>query len=288
MRLLPLLLTLSLSLTSLSTLADGLRFALVRTSGVTTLDALTLADGSWTEKVHLNHTAVLIQHHAATLLFDTGLGSQAEAQFKQDMPWWDKPLFRFGNVNPVRDQLAGSGIHIDRILLSHAHWDHASGLADFPNVPVWAPYAEIDYAHIATPPAVFPSEFSASTRWQPYGFDGGPYLAFDRSLDLFGDGSLVLVPMPGHTPGSVGLFVTLDNGRRYFFSGDTSWRLEGFDGPRQKFWASSRLVDLNREQTLAQLAKVHEMLLAHPDITVVPAHDAAVQDRIGYYPQWVQ
>lgn len=288
MRLSHLLLALSLGLTSLSGWAEGLRFALVRTSGVTTLDALTLADGAWTEKVRLNHTAVLIQHHAATLLFDTGLGSQAEAQFRQDMPWWDKPLFRFGQVSPVRDQLAGSGIRIDRILLSHAHWDHASGLADFPDVPVWAPYAEIDYAHIATPPAVFPSEFSASTRWQPYDFAPTPYLAFDESLDLFGDGSLVLVPMPGHTPGSVGLFVTLESGRRFFFSGDTSWRLEGFSGPREKFWASSRLVDQNREQTLAQLAKVHEMLLAHPEITVIPAHDAEVQDRLGYYPQWVK
>lgn len=288
MRLCTLLLALSLTLGSLSAKAEGLRFALVRTSGVTTLDALTLSDGAWTEKVHLNHIAVLIQHHAATLLFDTGLGSQAQAQFRRDMPWWDKPLFRFGKVVPVRDQLAGSGIRIDRILLSHAHWDHASGLVDFPDVPVWAPYAEIDYAHIATPPAVFPSQFSARTRWQPYEFEPKPFLAFDRSLDLFGDGSLVLVPMPGHTPGSVGLFLTLENGRRYFFSGDTSWRLEGFAGPRQKFWASSRLVDQNREQTLGQLARVHEMLLAHPEITVVPAHDAAAQNPLGYYPNWVR
>ncbi len=51
-------------------------------------------------------------------------------------------------------------------------------------------------------------------------------MGFDESLDLFGDGRLVLVPLPGHTPGSVGLFVTLDSGRRLFFSGDTSWRLE--------------------------------------------------------------
>ncbi|MCL6691973.1 MBL fold metallo-hydrolase [Pseudomonas sp. R3.Fl] len=288
MRLARCFLALLLGLASLPGHADGLRFALVRTSGLTTLDALTLADGDWTRKVRVNHTALLIQHHAATLLFDTGLGSQAQAQFAQDMPWWDKPLFRFGEVHPVREQLAGSGIRIDRIYLSHAHWDHASALVDFPEVPVWAPYAEIDYAHIATPPAVFPSQFSAATPWRPYVFSPTPFLAFDESLDLFGDGSLVLVPMPGHTPGSVGLFLTLEDGRRFFFSGDTSWRLEGFSGPRQKFWVSSRLVDRDRGQTLAQLAKVHEMLLAHPEITVVPAHDAQVQDRLGYYPHWVQ
>ena len=103
-------LALLLGLASLPGHADGLRFTLVRTSGLTTLDALTLADGDWTRKVRVNHTALLIQHHAATLLFDTGLGSQAQAQFAQDMPWWDKPLFRFGEVHPVREQLAGRGI----------------------------------------------------------------------------------------------------------------------------------------------------------------------------------
>ena len=47
-----------------------------------------------------------------------------------------------------------------------------------------------------------------------YGFDGGPYLGFDRSHDLYGDGSLVIVPAPCHTSGSIVVFVTLPGGRQ--------------------------------------------------------------------------
>lgn len=268
--------------------AEGLRFSLVKTSETETLDAFTVADGKWTEKVKANHVAVLIQHHAATLLFDTGLGRQVDSQFSGEMPWWDKPVMQYGSVTPARDQLDRDGIQVDRIILSHAHWDHASALADFPEVPVWAPYEEIEFTEIATPPAILPSQFAHGVKWHPFTFLPIPFMGFEESLDLFGDRSLVLVPLSGHTPGSVGLFLTLDDGRRFFFTGDTSWRLEGFTGPKEKFWVSRRMVDNDREATRAQLQKVHDLLQREPGLTVVPAHDATVQDKLGYYPQWVQ
>ena len=183
--------------------AAEMRVALLRTSGVETLDALTVDGGSWVRRVPLSHTAVLIEHHAATLLFDTGLGRDIDAQFRADMPWWAAPLFAYQKVAPARDQLDAAGIRVDRILLSHAHWDHASGLVDFPEVPVWAPYEEITFSRIATPPAAFPSQFRHGVRWRPYSFDPQPFMGFDESLDLFGDGRLVLVPLPGHTARSV-------------------------------------------------------------------------------------
>ncbi len=47
----------------------------------------------------------------------------------------------------------------------------------------------------------------------------GGRLSDTRSLDLFGDGSLIVVPLAEH--GALGLFVALADGRRYFFKGDT-------------------------------------------------------------------
>ncbi|MDH4609339.1 MBL fold metallo-hydrolase [Pseudomonas sp. BN102] len=288
MRLRSLFLLVLLGTCGLAAQAEGLRFALVKTAQTETLDAFTVADGKWTEKVTVNHVAVLIQHHAATLLFDTGLGRQVDAQFDKEMPWWDKPLMKYGAVTPARDQLDRDGIRVDRIYLSHAHWDHASALADFPEVPVWAPYEEIEFSEIATPPAVLPSQFAHGVKWRPFLFLPIPFMGFEESLDLFGDRSLVLVPLSGHTPGAVGLFVTLEDGRRFFFTGDASWRLEGFTGPKEKFWISRRMVDNDREGTRAQLQKVHELLQREPGLTVIPAHDARVQDKLGYYPQWIQ
>ncbi|BAN47814.1 MBL fold metallo-hydrolase [Metapseudomonas resinovorans] len=288
MRLRSYLLSLLLAANCLSAQAEGLRFALVKTAETETLDAFTVEGGNWTEKVKANHVAVLIQHHAATLLFDTGLGRQVDSQFGNEMPWWDKPLMQYGAVTPARDQLDRDGIRVDRILLSHVHWDHASALADFPEVPVWAPYEEIEFSEIATPPALLPSQFAHGVNWRPFTFLPVPFMGFEESLDLFGDRSLVLVPLSGHTPGSLGLFLTLADGRRFFFTGDASWRLEGFTGPKEKFWVSRKLVDNDREATRAQLQKVHDLLQKETALIVVPAHDAKVQDQLGYYPQWVQ
>lgn len=284
MRLCSLFVAAVMGLASLPGEAAGLRFSLVKTAETKTLDAFTVEGGQWTQTAIVNHMAVLIEHHAATLLFDTALGRQVDSQFASEMPWYDKPLLRYGEVQPVRDQLDRDGIRVDRILLSHAHWDHASGLADFPEVPVWAPYAEIEFSRIATPPAVLPSQFKHPVKWVPYEFAPTPFMGFGESHDLFGDGSLVLVPLSGHTPGSVGLFITLEGGRRFFFTGDASWRLEGFTGPREKFWISRRMADHDREATRSVLQQVHELLQREPTLTLVPAHDDRVHRQLGFYP----
>src|SRR5690606_23567224 len=216
------LLTALLFLLACSAQAAGLRFALVKTAETETREALTVADGAWSKRVIANHVAILIEHHAATLLLDTSLGRQVDRQFEAEMPWYDKPLLRYGKVTPVRDQLERDGIRVDRIVLTHSHWDHASGLADFAEVPVWAPYEEIEFTAIATPPALLPSQFAHGVRWVPFLYGEQPFMGFERSHDMFGDGSVVLVPLDGHTPGSLGLFLTLEDGRRFFFSGDAS------------------------------------------------------------------
>jgi glyoxylase-like metal-dependent hydrolase (beta-lactamase superfamily II) len=59
------------------------------------------------------------------------------------------------------------------------------------------------------------------------GSKGGPYLGFPTSHDVYGDGSIVAVPAPGHTPGSVIIFVTLYNETRYALVGDLVWQLGG-------------------------------------------------------------
>src|SRR6516164_2569042 len=57
-------------------------------------------------------------------------------------------------------------------------------------------------------------------RYEEYGFEGGAYLGFPRSHDVYGDGSIVVVPAPGHTPGSVVVFLSLPSGTHYALVGD--------------------------------------------------------------------
>ena len=85
-----------------------------------------------------------------------------------------------------------------------------------------------------------------------------------------------------------GLFITLDDGRRFFFTGDASWRLEGFTDPREKFWLSRRLVDNDRSATNEVLQRVHQLMQREPELQVLPAHDALAQQTLPLYPQWLQ
>lgn len=62
---------------------------------------------------------------------------------------------------------------------------------------------------------------------QSYTFDGQSYLGFASSHDVWGDGSIVLVPAPSHTPGSIVAFITLPTGKRFALIGDIMWRLDG-------------------------------------------------------------
>ncbi|MGA6098917.1 hypothetical protein ACPESN_13760 [Stutzerimonas marianensis] len=166
------------------------------------------------------------------------------------MPWREK---RYGAVSPARDQLDRDGIAVDRVLLACARWEHASGLADFAELPVLASAESIAYAAHATPPAVVPAQFAHGVRWRPLAFQRRAYLGFDESLDLFGDERLVLVKRPGH--GALGLFLTLDDGRRYFFAGD----------PED---------DRSSQKPLpAQILRV--------DASAAPS-------RLGFYPHWIE
>jgi len=206
------------------------------------------------------------------------------------MPFWAVPFFKFDDLHPAIGQLTAVGVAApDRIILSHAHWDHASALGDFPDAQVWVTPEEKKFVDSGEPPTVLPVQFEFPLeRWHLFELSSGPYAGFKRSLDLFGDGSAVLLPLPGHTPGSVGLLLTLANGQRYFFIGDLAWNSAGINGPHRKFSIASKIVDFDADTNWRNLLQVRGLLNANPGLHIVPAHDAALQDTIGYFPNWVQ
>lgn len=228
--------------------ADGLRFSLIRTGESATSGEFAWRNGRWVDPPRVNHVAVLIEHSGRRVLFGTGLGKQIDAQMDSALPWRGK---RYAAVQPARDQLAGDDRHLDQIVLGCARWEYASGLADFAELPVLASQESIDYARTATPPAVLPAQFAHGVNWRPLGFDQRPFLGFAESLDVFGDQRVMLVKLPGH--GALGLFLALDDGRRFFFRGDAAD------------------TEPSRVQLPAEVALIHE---------------AHVQERLGFYPRW--
>ncbi|MEQ9365054.1 MAG: hypothetical protein RIF32_12455 [Leptospirales bacterium] len=114
----------------------------------------------------------------------------------------------------------------------------------------------------------------------------GPCENFDRSHDAFGDGSVVLVPLPEHTTGSTGMFLTVKSGKRYFFIGDLTWAREGVSIPAKKHFVSSKLVDYNRDETTASIVKVHHLSKKYPELVILPARDHKSASTLAVFPDF--
>lgn len=269
----------------------GLRFTVFQTAhSAAAPEALVVAGGRWGQPRQLVQQAVLIRHPRGNLLYDTGLGRQIAAQFAVNSAFYRR-FFAHAAVNPLVDQMAAHGESpqdIRVIVPSHMHWDHISALPDLPWAQVWAEPAERQGAHEGEPPAFLASQFEGVQHWRDLHYTDGPYLGFARSRDVHGDGSIVLVPLPGHTRGQVGLFLTLPSGRRYFFIGDATWTIEGVNAPADRPWLTRHLVHLDDDETLNRnaIAHIHHIARAYPAMQVVPVHDEHVARQLPRYPNY--
>ena len=156
-------------------------------------------------------------------------------------------------------------------------------MPDFPGVPVLLTAAEYRFIDDGGFPTETARSMKAATVFQEYAFDRRPYLGFDQSRDLYGDGSIVIVPAPGHTPGSVIVFVTLPTGARYAFVGDLVWQLEGLLEREVRPWFEAK--QLREDPTTLQqsLLRMSAIAIRYPQITIVPSHDPRGYTSI---PEW--
>ena len=82
--------------------------------------------------------AALIEHPGGDLLVDAGFGRDI-AQQSSTMPRYFQAVTKYQLWKPAADQLEAAVYDFSRrkaILLTHAHWDHMSGLPDFPGLPI--------------------------------------------------------------------------------------------------------------------------------------------------------
>jgi glyoxylase-like metal-dependent hydrolase (beta-lactamase superfamily II) len=173
-------------------------------------------------------------------------------------------------VVPTVVALKEAAVKPDFALPTHAHWDHVCGLLDLPELPVHLHARERDWVMAG---AVAPvGGVRDSLRDRPtvtYDLDGPRVLTFARSHDVFGDGSVVLVDLAGHTPGSVGVLLHTREGWS-LLAGDAAWHTYQVEDIRQKSSYPGGIADVDRDEAFRTLHRLHA---AKDRVTVVPTHD---------------
>jgi glyoxylase-like metal-dependent hydrolase (beta-lactamase superfamily II) len=229
--------------------------------------------GSFRDARDFAMTALLVKHPKGDVLVDTGFGRHIDQQFQQ-MPFFFRAITSYRKQEPAREQLVRAGYevaHLRAIVITHAHWDHVSGLPDFPDVPVLVTREERDFIQNGGWITAVAREKRA--RYEEYAFDGGPYLGFPKSHDLHRDGSIVIVPAGGHTPGSVIVFVTSPKQGRHALVGDLVWQREGILFREERPWLPRLLADVEPESVRASILALSALHARFPDINLIPAHD---------------
>lgn len=229
-------------------------------------------------------SAYLIEHPEARFLVDPALCAGVHDRVLPELPFPipllvapDKPVLGLSDALAARDIAVDT---IDFALPTHLHWDHISGLLELPDsATIRLPAVErawaLDGPH--APVGVARGPLRGRT-FDTFELDGPPVLTFPRSLDLFGDGSVLLVDLAGHTPGSIGVLLAVDDGTRVLLAGDAVWNKLQVELIREKAPMPGQLFDADRDATFATIHRLHAL----PDgIEVVAAHDYAAVEALA-------
>ncbi len=239
--------------------------------------AAVVAEGVWRPpQVAMGMASFLVEHPRARFFVDPALCAGVHERVLRELPWTFRAVVSPEKpVTGLADALGALGLRpsdIDFALPTHLHWDHVSGLVELArDLPVHVRRVERDYA---LGPGLAPFGVARNPlhgrNFQHYDLDGGPVLTFTGSRDVFGDGSVVVVDLAGHTPGSVGVLLAVTGGRRVLLAGDAAWHRLQITHLREKAPFPGDLVDADRDASFAALHRLHAL----PDgVTVVPSHD---------------
>ena len=211
-------------------------------------------------KLTFTFSCYLIKHGADYMVWDTGFapGSNANAP-KVGI------VDRLKEVNVTPDQVKFVGI-------SHFHGDHTGQLDPFKNATLLIGKGDWDGV-TATPPvpganaAGFKSWIDEKRKVEP--------LPVDK--DVFGDGSVIVLRTPGHTPGHSCLLVKLKDMGPVVLSGDLVHFRENHEHTGVPWF------NFDRAQSVASIERVKQ-LVANLKATLIIQHDMRDIGKLPAFP----
>ncbi len=234
-------------------------------------------------------SAYLIEHPKGLILFDTGwnrtmspdgiLDKKAEIRSLGSRLLYMVNQGEIAKGEAVDEQLSALGLSdkdLDYVVLSHLDCDHANGLKLVENAKnIMVSRAEMDFATEKNPICMI--------RYQKCWWNGVPMTLFDwnsekgpfkRSFDLFGDGSVMLINIPGHCDGLCAMKITNSDGKFVLLYAD--------GGYGTKSWKEMIVsgIAVNREQQYKSLEWIREQSLDANCIESIATHDVNVKPHI--------
>ena len=244
-----------------------------------------LVSRSWI-KVPIN--AFVLEHRDGLVLFDTGL----DPAIGSDPDYINSALGRFllhkifrlhiapeDALNKKLEALGFAASDVRKAVISHLHFDHIGGIGHIPQAELlvskdeWlqlsGPHPERDWVlreYIELPGAKWHQIEFAPTKDPLFALFGGSY-------DVMGDGSMTLLPTPGHTPGSMSMLVRSQGLPPILLVGDLTYELD--------LLMNDQVPGIGDATALrSSFAKVRALKEQLPDLVLLPAHDPKATDAL--------
>jgi N-acyl homoserine lactone hydrolase len=214
--------------------------------------------------IQLTYSCYLIKHGNDYLVWDTGNPPAASGNTAPNAPKASL-VEQLAQLNLKPEQIKFVGI-------SHYHGDHAGQAASFPDATLLIGKGDWDVLTDAKPnPAANAANFA---HWIS---GGGKFDPVSGDKDIFGDGSVIMLNTPGHTPGHHSLLVKLAEKGNVLITGDLAHFRENYDSNGVPTF------NTNRADTLASLDRFKQ-LAANLKATVIIQHDARDIDKLPSFP----
>jgi len=216
--------------------------------------------GMATERASVPMPFYVIEHDDGVALFDCGV--------HRDLANPDDPYrvalrsqnldvsFEAGESTTSRLQaLDIDPADVRYVIASHLHFDHAGGLHQLPNATLVVQRREWDAGH--------DREEGSRYFLNPRFFDLGHQLKLiDGEHDLFGDGSVVCMPSPGHTPGHQSLRIRSNQGD-HILVGDACYNGEACQSRQFPEFSDQAAMNRSLDALLASRAENTVMIFGH-------------------------
>ncbi|CAN5239359.1 N-acyl homoserine lactonase QqlR [soil metagenome] len=252
------------------------------------LAAWLLTETLWTDWLPIN--VYVIEHSDGVVLVDAGQDRRSVTERRRYYPrgimgYLYGRLGRFdigaGDtlVAGLRD-LGYDPADVTHVVVTHLHQDHVGGIGELPNATVLV--ADAEWRAHQRPAAVMEGYLRRhidlpGVTWERVTFEtlAPAELAPFASLhDIFGDGTVVLLPTPGHSAGSLSVLVRIPEMPWVLCVGDLTFDVRVLDadkipgvGDAEALHRASRAVLALRER--------------HPDLVILPAHDPAAAGALA-------